>query len=74
MITEKTERRWELVIMGNERGSSPLLLQVNSIDGDPKSAKVRVDRCEAIVPVADLIDLLKRLAAHTSGIPSGLDT
>ena len=30
MITEKVDRRWECVIMGNERDSDPAILTVNS--------------------------------------------
>jgi hypothetical protein len=76
MINEKVERRWSVSVSGNERGSPVDLIVVNSIDGDPKSAKVSIagepGRHEVIVPVVDLVDLLRRVAANTSGIPSEL--
>ena len=56
MISEKVERRWSVSISGNERGSPVDLIVVNSIDGDPKLAKVSVSgnsgRHEVTVPVA----------------------
>lgn len=73
MINEVSEKRWELSIPGNERGTPVKVVTVNSINGDPKSAKVTVLAGQQIVSVADLIDLLKRVAANTTGIPSGLD-
>lgn len=68
MITEKVDRRWECVIMGNERDSDPAILTVNSIDGDPKFVKVSLGTQQRIVPVVDMIDLLKRVAANTADL------
>lgn len=72
MIHEKTERRWEVSIPADESGDRPKVL-VNSIDGDPKSVKVTVmGHGSVIVSAHDMVELLKRVAAHTSGIPNDL--
>jgi VCBS repeat-containing protein len=58
-------------IHGNERDSATDVVTVNSIDGDPKSVKVSVmGHASVIVSVVDIIDLLKRVAAHTNGVPN----
>jgi hypothetical protein len=74
MITAKAEWRWKCTIDGDERGSEMGVLTVNSIDGDPKSVKVSLGTQQRIVSVVDIIDLLKRVAAHTIGMPADLDT
>jgi len=72
MINEVVERRWTVSVHGNERDSETDIIIVNSIDGDPKSAKVSIadtsgsnaGRHEVIVPIDDLIELLSRVASH----------
>ena len=63
MIVQKVGRQWRLAVHGNERGSPTDLLVVNSIDDDPKSARVSLAELgqSTIVPVSDLIELLKRI-------------
>jgi len=66
MIVEKVERRWEVTVHGNERGSPTDIIVFNSIDGDPMAARVTISGQSAIVPLADLADALVKLQRHVS--------
>jgi len=68
MITEKVDRRWEVTVASDEHGSDSKLT-VNSIDRDLKNVKVTLGNGSRTFSVVDIIDLLKRVAAHTNGIP-----
>jgi 6-phosphofructokinase len=73
MIREKIERRWECIIDDNDkRGAEQGVLMVNSIDGDLKHVKVTMGGTSKMVSVVDIIDLLKRVAANTNGVPAHL--
>lgn len=69
-IREKRENRWSVELSLHGETSAGPALVVNSIDGDPKSAKVSLLGKEVIVEVVDLIEMLKKIAANTSGIPA----
>lgn len=64
MIEAKVSKRWELSVHGNERGSRARLLLVNSMDGDPTMARVTITNESTVIPVADLLDLLRHVETH----------
>jgi hypothetical protein len=63
MIQEKVSKRWEFAVHENERGSATLVV-VNSVDDDPKLAKITVAHSAVIVQVVDLVELLRRIETH----------
>jgi hypothetical protein len=76
VVVEKIEKRWKCVIrqaaLLDEDEATAFILAVESIDGDPKNVKVLLGVQERIVSVVDIINLFKRVAANTDGIPSNL--
>jgi hypothetical protein len=65
MLTEKVERRWEVSISSNGMGTAAERFTINSVDGDPKSAKVTVMGHGALlVSLADLADALVKVSRH----------